>query len=103
MDDRLNFFTPFHRLPPNHENQLTRALLVVLRYSPIAHAAWLRLVAPDRQLQELPKASFVTQRRAVREAGEDDPEAELISVYLAPEEPLTDDEIIVETDRSQVL
>jgi hypothetical protein len=43
--DALNFFLPFRRLEPNHETQLTRALLVVLRYSPMAHAAWLRLVA----------------------------------------------------------
>ena len=42
--DALNFFMPFRRLEPNHENQLTRALLVVLRFSPMAHAAWLRLV-----------------------------------------------------------
>jgi len=45
--DALNFFLPFRRLEPNHENQLTRALLVVLRLSPMAHTAWLRLVAPD--------------------------------------------------------
>ena len=30
MHDRLNFFVPWESLPPNHENQLTRALLVVL-------------------------------------------------------------------------
>jgi hypothetical protein len=39
--DALNFFEPFERLPPNHENQLTRALLLVLRLSPVAHEAWL--------------------------------------------------------------
>jgi hypothetical protein len=38
--DPLNFFSPFDELPPNHENQLTRALLVVLRLSPIARATW---------------------------------------------------------------
>ena len=40
----LNFFRPFDRLPAHHENQLTRAFLVVLDKVPIAHAAWLRLV-----------------------------------------------------------
>ena len=39
--DPLNFFQPFERLRANHENQLTRALLVVLRLSPIAHECWL--------------------------------------------------------------
>jgi hypothetical protein len=38
------FFEPWERIPANHENQLTRALLVVLRYCPIAHQAWLSLV-----------------------------------------------------------
>jgi hypothetical protein len=32
----LNFFLPFRRLEPHHEDQLTRALLVMLRYSPLA-------------------------------------------------------------------
>lgn len=40
----LNFFRPFERLPAHHENQLTRALLVVLDKVPLAHSAWLRLV-----------------------------------------------------------
>ena len=101
--DALNFFTPFHRLEPNHENQLTRALLVVLRFSPIAHSAWLRLVAPDRELRTLPVAAFDTQRRAVRQAEEADEPAELISVFLAPEEPLAGAGVVTESDRGQVL
>ena len=64
--DALNFFSPFHRLEPNHENQLTRALLVLLRLSPLAHAVWLRLAAPERRLEYLPPATFTTQRRALR-------------------------------------
>jgi hypothetical protein len=39
--DPLSFFQPFENLPPGHENQLTRALLLVLRLCPIAHEAWL--------------------------------------------------------------
>jgi hypothetical protein len=77
--DALNFFMPFRRLEPNHENQLTRALLVVLRLSPMAHAAWLRLVARDRDLQRLPVATFRTQTRAVRHAGDAEEPADLIS------------------------
>ena len=102
--DALNFFLPFRRLEPNHENQLTRALMVVLRYSPMSHAAWLRLVAPERHLQQLPVAEFRTQTRAVRHAGEEDEPADLVSVFLTPEVPLTSgDVVITESDRTQVL
>jgi hypothetical protein len=101
--DRLNFFSPFENAPPNHENQLTRALLVVLRMSPIAHAVWLRLIAPDRELQRLPGAKLDTQRRAIRQAGESDEQAELVSVYLAPEEPLSGGGVVTAKDRAQVL
>lgn len=80
------------------------ALLVVLRYSPMAHTAWLRLVARERALQQLPVAEFRTQTRAVRHAGEDDEPADLVSVFLTPEAPLTDgDVVITESDRTQVL
>jgi hypothetical protein len=53
----LNYFEPYENLPPHHENQLTRALVVVLRLSPLAHAAWLRRVDPDLALYGLPDAS----------------------------------------------
>jgi hypothetical protein len=103
QSDALTFFLPFRRLEPNHENQLTRALLVVLRYSPMAHVAWLRLVAPDRQLQQLPAAEFRTQTRTVRQAGEEDEPADLVSVFLTPEAPLTGASVVTESDRAQVL
>jgi len=62
MDNHLNFFLPYERAPAWHENQLTRALLVVLRYSPIAHQAWLRLVVPDwKCLIARPDPTYLTQ------------------------------------------
>ena len=76
---------------------------MVLRYSPMAHAAWLRLVAPERHLQQLPVASFRTQTRAVRLAGEEDEPADLVSVFLTPEAPLSAAVVITESDRTQVL
>ena len=101
--DALNFFEPFERLPPNHENQLTRALLLVLRLSPIAHEAWLARTAPGRRLHELPIAVFNTQRRAVREDSGAEDQVPVISVFLAPNEPLGEDVIVKESDRLQVL
>ena len=62
---RVNFFAPYESAPAGHENQLTRALLVVLRYSPMAHQAWLGLVAPEQHLHDLSKAEFATQRQRV--------------------------------------
>ena len=56
----LNYFVPYETAGAQHENQLTRALLVVLRYSPMAHQAWLRLVSREAQLHELPEAAFAT-------------------------------------------
>lgn len=99
----LNYFLPFRSLAPNHENQLTRGLLVVLRYSPVARVAWLRLVAPDRELHMLPSPMFVTQQRAIRYATEDMTEAELVSLFLGPEQPMGTDELVVAYDRDQVL
>lgn len=99
--DPLNFFQPYERLPPGHENQLTRALLLVLRLSPMAHAAWLSLVDPSRRLSSLPPAEFATQRRAIRSADDEEP-AELVSVFLTPKAPL-EVGIVTESDRGQVL
>jgi hypothetical protein len=88
MDSHLNFFAPYERAAASHENQLTRALLVVLRYSPMAHQEWLRLVAPERHLHDLPRAKFATQRQRILAADADVPEGESvpgISVWLAPD------------------
>lgn len=78
-------------------------MLVVFAVSPAAHNVWLRLVAPERQLQQLPVASFATQRRALRETGPEAEPADLISVFLTPEEPLAGAGIVTESDRGQVL
>jgi hypothetical protein len=100
--DPLNFFQPFEQLPAGHENQLTRALLVILRMSPMAHAVWLRQAAPDLQLQALPVASYETQRGAIHVASDAEEPAALISVFLTPKRPL-EAGIVTESDRLQVL
>lgn len=99
--DRLNFFSPFRSKPSKHEDQLTRALLVVLRLSPMAHEAWLRRVAPDRYLWRLPAATFETQHHGQLDVGE----AKVISVYLypAPDQPVSDEGEWTNKERGQVL
>ncbi|MFZ2542412.1 MAG: hypothetical protein WAW75_11665 [Gallionella sp.] len=105
MDNHLNFFVPYEKAAAWHENQLTRALLVVLRYSPMAHQAWLRLVAPEQHLHELSKAEFATQRQRVLGTDSEVPEGEAvhgISVWLAPDAALVSTPI-EPSDRQQVL
>ena len=87
MISHLNVFVPYERVAASHENQLTRALLVVLRYGPMAHQAWLRLVAPEHSLCDLGKAEFATQRQRVLGPDMEVAEGEAvpgISVWLAP-------------------
>ena len=105
MTNHLNFFAPYSSLSAGHENQLTRALMVVLRYSPMAHQAWLRLVAPDRELQKLHTAEFAIQQERLLpdySAVEEAEEIPGISVWLAPDAEGI--EAAVEpSDRRQVL
>ncbi len=105
MGNHLNFFVPYESAEAWHENQLTRALLVVLRYSPIAHQAWLHLVSPGRSLQGLPKAEFATQRQRIVTGHSEGLEGEAIpgiSVWLAPDATQVN-AAIEESGRQQVL
>ena len=40
----LNYCYPYQSRPPEHEDQLTRAFLVLLRLVPLAQAAFLDLI-----------------------------------------------------------
>jgi hypothetical protein len=110
MQDRLNFFEPWERIPANHENQLTRALLVVLRYCPIAHQAWLSLVdaaASSRlTLHSLPRPTFDTQRAQIL-TRESEPKTNEpikgISVLCAADASNEVQNAVLESDRGQVL
>lgn len=105
MVDHLNFFEPFENLPHHHENQLTRALLVLLRYCPAAHQAWLSLIDPGKKLHQLPRARFQTQRAQVLESGSGaatNEEIPGISVLCSADVTLAES-IILESDRGQVL
>jgi hypothetical protein len=106
MDERLNVFSPYENVPPWHENQLTRALLLLLRFSPMSHQAWMHLIAPDCNLYELPKADFATQRQRILaselNAAADGEEIPCISVWLAPDATPIDQEVR-KSDRQQIL
>ena len=117
MQDRLNFFEPWERLPANHENQLTRALLVVLRYCPIAQQAWLSLVDRDEAtaqrltLHSLPPPTFDTQRAKIlrSECQPTDYNESIrgISVLCAPDaapDAMSETRnVVLESDRGMVL
>jgi hypothetical protein len=77
----LNVFLPYERHAPTHEDQLTRALIIVCRLVPVAREALLRrLNAPS--LAQLPAAEFDIQ------VGSGDLGADrenVISVFLTPD------------------
>jgi hypothetical protein len=101
--DSLNFFDPNKDIPAHHENQLTRAFLVVLRISPAAHQVWLSLAAPKHKRYELPRPRFDTQRWQMFEQAPEVAEAiEGISVLQAADLQ-TIDGPVQPTDRRQVL
>jgi hypothetical protein len=106
MQDRLNFFEPWQRLPAYHEDQLTRALLVVLRYCPMAQQAWLSLVECDRALHSLPRPTFDTQRARILRS-KDQPTTDEpirgISVLCSADVASDTLGIMLESDRGQVL
>jgi hypothetical protein len=102
--DSLNFFDSNTNIPAHHENQLTRAFLVVLRMSPAAHQVWLSLVAPQLKLYRLPrKPSFDTQRwKMMEEISEASEPIAGISVFQITDAKVIDKPIQI-TDRAQVL
>ncbi len=105
MDSRLNCFSPYEKSVAWHENQLTRALLVVLRHSPICHQAWLDLIDSERKLYDLPRAEFATQRQRILRDDPAVPEGDAvpgISVWLTPGAPEVQ-QAVQSSDRQQIL
>jgi hypothetical protein len=104
MHDALNFFDPNRDIPAHHENQLTRAFLVVLRISPAAHQVWLSLAAPNHKLYELPRPRFDTQRWQMFDSMPAVAEPiEGISVLQLADPTDAGDKQVEKTDRRQVL
>lgn len=115
MNRHLSMFRPYDR-EASHEDQLTRAAMVVMRAVPLAHDAFLRLATDHGfSLAELPPGSFDMQTRYVTDplsvVGEGNGEAsegfdELVSVFLTPdvERPVRAETALITDDpRSQRL
>jgi hypothetical protein len=87
VERHLSIFRPYER-DAKHEDQLTRAALIVLKLVPLAHEAFLGLVGCER-LSGLPSPRFDMQTEKLVPLGTDaeDPEVtELVSVFLGPHE-----------------
>ena len=101
MEQHLSIFRPYAR-DAKHEDQLTRAALIVLKLVPLAHEAFLGLCGCER-LSALPSPRFDMQTEKLVPLGTEaeDPEevAELVSVFLGPHENLETQEPNLASER----
>lgn len=89
VEHHLSIFRPYER-DAKHEDQLTRAALIVLKLVPLAHEAFLCL-GGCQPLSALPRPRFEmqTEKLVPLDPDAEDPEvAELVSVFLGPHENL---------------
>lgn len=70
MGNHLNFFYPYESKKPWHEDQLTRAFLVVLTYVPLAQSAFIEQIREAQRDQEVDRENLVpayhTQKYGIR-------------------------------------
>jgi hypothetical protein len=103
----LNVFEPYRDLGRTHEDQLTRAAMIVLRLVPLARETLLRAIG-ERSLSELPdcavdmQASYIVDASEESAAGGAVRRERLVSVFLTPDtEPEEPAQEVVDTDRGQ--
>jgi hypothetical protein len=104
MNRHLNVFTRYERVD-HHEDQLTRAAMIVLRLVPAAREALLRLI-DGPGLSQLPTAGDVDMQTSdVIGQGDSQNELdELVSVFLVPDETREEmDSEVVPSERGQRL
>lgn len=104
---RLSVFEPYSDLARGHEDQLTRAAMIVLRLVPLARETLLREIG-ERSLSQLPDCTVDLQAHHLVDPTEEGASngkvqrGRLVSVFLTPDfEPPRIEEEIVETDRGQ--
>jgi hypothetical protein len=103
----LNLFEPYRDLPRGHEDQLTRAAMIVLRLVPLARETLLQAIGEPSQ-SRLPDCIIDMQATNIVDPSEegasngDVRRGRLVSVFLTPDtEPFDLAEEITETDRGQ--
>ncbi len=103
----LNVFEPYRELGRTHEDQLTRAAMIVLRLVPLARETLLRAIG-ERSQSELPECTVDMQASYIVEASEESAASgevhreRLVSVFLTPDtEPQEPAREVVDTDRGQ--
>lgn len=104
MNRHLNVFTRYERVD-RHEDQLTRAAMIILRLIPAAREALLRLIdAPG--LSQLPSAGHVDMQTSeiLAQTDAEGELEELVSVFLVPDENRPDiAQEVVASERGQRL
>ena len=90
MDSHLNVFRPYERWPAGHEDQLTRAAMIVMRAVPLARDAFLYRLGLEPSAV-LPGVEVDIQTRSVVEDSDGGSGASLsvrrlVSVFLSPDD-----------------
>ncbi|HWX45374.1 MAG TPA: hypothetical protein VNY52_08630 [Solirubrobacteraceae bacterium] len=103
----LNVFDPYRDLGRTHEDQLTRAAMIVLRLVPLARETLLRAIG-ERSQSELPDCTVDMQATHIVDASEESAargevlRGRLVSVFLTPDtEPEEPDGEVRDTSRGQ--
>lgn len=100
----LNVFDPYRELPRHHEDQLTRAAMIVLRLVPLAREALLEAIG-ERPQSELPRCVLDMQATHVVDCPTTEGAVQherLVSVFLTPDiEPFALAQEVTDTDRGQ--
>jgi hypothetical protein len=103
----LNVFEPYGELGRGHEDQLTRAAMIVLRMVPLARETLLRAIG-ERSQSELPDCTIDLQATHIVDPSEEAASnghvrrGRLVSVFLTPDiEPPQMKAEVLDTDRGQ--
>ena len=103
----LNLFEPYRDLPRGHEDQLTRAAMIVLRLVPLARETLLQAIGEPSQ-SRLPDCVIDMQATNIVDPSEEGASGgevrrgKLVSVFLTPDtEPFDLSEEVTDTDRGQ--
>ncbi len=107
--DHMNYYEPYNSLEAHHENQLTRAFLVLLRLSPQVQGAFLDLVR-KRQLEAgtaelIPALSEIARETAVvrtQTARPSQSTGRLVSIFMS-DDHLKESAEVGDTDRRALL